>query len=310
SGNFVWPFWGLFKRDFTELDGVLVNPDHLPTWSRWGSFVHVHNSNFRFAAGKVEFDHFIIHSSNDLLVRRGATDWMKDLDAACGLGVLSPDSTWVAAPRVFRDEAFRNIRRHFGVSEILTSQAEGTFYRREMFQEIVDVIDRHYDFSVPAENYERVETYYPTLAAKLANRIGRPYVFSELIGLPEIVPEVVELIRSQTLSKATLKEAYRNYRRTGYIPPSPGEWYKKALGEAKKLARAFLQIYRKGSLEKPAVKSALDIDPSTSYDVGHLYGVKRVERYLNHPLRRFIRSLLEKDRAEAFGTPTAQGAIS
>ena len=74
--------WEGAPYDFSQLDGVFVNPNPLPT--QWGNLHHAHNSNFHFAEKQLNFDHFLLHSSSDLFVRQGATQYIPQFEAYTG----------------------------------------------------------------------------------------------------------------------------------------------------------------------------------------------------------------------------------
>lgn len=198
SQNFQWPRRGFWKKNFKRLDGVQVNPLQLPT--RWGDLVHVHNSNFRYARTLGDFDYFAMHSSNDLFVSCGVEGFLSGKDAGVHQQPTHDAMEWRESKLAREDEDLQKIMISARTPAIFGSQIEGTFYRKELFSMMVDLIDRHYYFSMRKPAYCREEVYYPTLAAALVKAIATPYLYSSICRR-EITPEVIREIRTKTMSE-------------------------------------------------------------------------------------------------------------
>jgi hypothetical protein len=187
--------WGGSPEDFSAIPNVLVNPNSLPTF--WGNLHHAHNANFHFAASQMDFSHFLLHSSSDLFVRQGAGDYIETQDA--GVSFVAQQPEWGAPMFAEGDPVFQRIMSDAGAGELWCSQVEGTFYRREIFAEMVGIIERHFDFRKTLP-YVHEEIYYPTIASGLGVGCGTPYLLREdKTNLPALDSNLVDHIRSGML---------------------------------------------------------------------------------------------------------------
>lgn len=180
--------------DFTQYERVLVNP--ISHRTEWGNLHHAHNSNFKYAATKLDFDYFLLHSSSDLFVRKGVEEYIKNWDM--GVSVLPPQHSWGAPFMAEGDPVFQKIMEDAKAKELWTSQVEGTFYRKEIFQKIVETIERHHTFD-PSKPYIHEELYYPTIASAMDAKRGFPYLLREEKELPKFEPALVDRIRAADL---------------------------------------------------------------------------------------------------------------
>lgn len=150
----------------STFENVFVNPTRLDT--AFADIVHTHVSNFEYVSRVAEFEYFSLGASNDLFVRHMPP--VSDCDANFGNGVLEKNSKWYWYPMAVKDEYLYKILDYLGASfsDIRKSQIEGSFYRKELFQEIAAVINKVYGYEkVLNKNkivYPREEVYYPTIA--------------------------------------------------------------------------------------------------------------------------------------------------
>ena len=160
------------REEFLSLlktfDNVFVNPISLDTG--FADIVQTHASNFRHVAPIAEFKNFSLIASNELFVRNMPVPMSDEYDANCGCGIWEQSQKWSWYEHVKHDAFLFRMLQHLNAtpSDIKTSQIEGTSYRKELFADIVDVLDRFYDFKEVAKIqrviYPREEVYYPTLA--------------------------------------------------------------------------------------------------------------------------------------------------
>ncbi|MBF0408326.1 MAG: hypothetical protein HQM10_13330 [Candidatus Riflebacteria bacterium] len=295
SQNFIHsPEFGKFD-ELEKLEGVSVNPVSLPTWSKWGSFVHVHNSNFEFAEKNLSFDYFCLHASNDLYVKPGALKYISSFDAGFQQDLIDSSSKWVLKDKIFSDPDLKKIMELSGAKDIFGSQVEGMFFKRGIFSKMVEIINKCYDFENVQLNYERAEVYYPTLARKLSPSTGLPCVFSSVAAaLPEIVPEVVEKIRENLLTRESIISIYRNYQPGS--PTSASESKKMIIKKLKTYAKAFIQLLKERKMPDIGFDVSKIPPFDNKYTVNNVYAVKRVDREINNPLRCKIRDLTKMDR--------------
>lgn len=187
--------WGGTPVNFADNESVFVNPNSVPTF--WGNLHHAHHANFHYARSLFDFDYFLLHSSSDLFVKSGAAEYIPTVDA--GVSRVAPQPSWSAPLFAEGDPVFQRIAKDAGADELWCSQVEGTFYRREVFQEMVEIIERHFDFrnTLP---YVHEEIYYPTIANAMKLKIGSPYLLREdKENLPKLDNALIDLIRKGEL---------------------------------------------------------------------------------------------------------------
>jgi len=244
------------KLHSLEMDNVLINPERFPT--KWGSGIHVdvHNSNFKYAVQNLEFDYFAMHSSNDLFIKPGVKNYMCNYEAGSAQWPLSLLIDWVKKDQYWgnklkhklqnsnldlikhlseQDMNLSRIMKHLGITEIKGSQIEGTFYRKEIFKEIVKEIERFYSYTnEDSFPYSKEEFYYSTVASKFVKNFAPVYTFFNWRS-----PITIELIDN---------------------------------------AIACNNQYNMG----------LD-----TYDLTNIFNVKRIERDLNDPVRKYITDFIK-----------------
>ena len=243
SRNFEWGK-GVKSLAPLEIDNVLINPERFPT--RWGSglLVDVHNSNFKFAKENLRFDYFVMHSSNDLFVKKGVYDYISAFDAGCAqwdfsslIQKLKTDSHFSEIEiknehPLQKDMALASMMKHLGLSEVLGSQIEGSFYKADIFEQMVGVIEKYYSCLNYDLVYPKEEFYYSTIVSKFAQSIGDVYTFFNWKSV--ITNEVVDNIRDNN----------------------------------------------------PSCQNDLGV-----FDFANIYNVKRINRDLGDPVRKYIMSL-------------------
>lgn len=171
SNGFNWKDSLLSEKDFlavlSTFEKVFVNPTRLNT--SWGDIVHTHVSNFEYVSTLTEFEYFSLGSSNDLFVRHMPP--ISDCDACSNLNA-SPDKikSWLSwYQKVVDDGYLYKVLDYLGVGFSYTrkNQIEGSSYKKEIFQKVVDVVNKVYNYEDVWNKdriiYPREEIYYPTI---------------------------------------------------------------------------------------------------------------------------------------------------
>ena len=188
-------------KRWSKFDNVIVNPKSVRT--EWGNLFRAHHENFKYAASVKKFDYFCLHSSSDLFVRKGAASIIEGYD--CGVSLVAPQPTFGFDLIAEGDPVFKAICRDCGAKELWTSQVEGTYYRAEVFQELINRIERHYHFDETL-GYVHEEIYYPTIAASLDLNRGTPYLMREdRTHLPKFDKSLVDQIANGELEDHHMK---------------------------------------------------------------------------------------------------------
>ena len=182
----------VFVPSLTAIPGVYVNDARLPT--EWGNIAHVHLSNFRYADRNLDFDTFVLLSSSCMIVRRGAAELMAGYDYGVALQTPAATNEWRVANE--GDPTYEAIKRDSGAKAYVAGQVEGTYYGREPFRRIADLIERHFRYT-PGHIKVHEEVYFPLVASALGGRNGgSPIVLKEnRAKLPPLDPALVDAIR-------------------------------------------------------------------------------------------------------------------
>lgn len=158
------------ERDFffilSQFENVFVNPERLDTG--YADIVQTHISNFEYVSKIADFEYFSLGASNDLFVRNMPP--IQNYDVNYSGNIFENMKNWAWYQHTLNDKYLADILNYFGatISDIRNSQIEGSFYRKEIFQEIVDVLKKFYNYQEVSRTeriiYPREEIYYPTLA--------------------------------------------------------------------------------------------------------------------------------------------------
>lgn len=178
----------LKDESFLNREGVYVNPEKLHVI--WGTLMHVHNSNFKFAESKIDFDYFILHASNDMYVRHGAPEYVEKAKNGIHQAVwrnsirylnieASGKKSWSKERHL--DPEFELLLGALDINTVYGSHSEGAFFEKEVFSQMVKTIDRYYNYDGKERIYPREEYWYSTLIQKFVpnNKIATPLLFSE-----------------------------------------------------------------------------------------------------------------------------------
>lgn len=261
------------------LTNTLINPIQVET--QWGGIIQAHLANIRYIIKLGDAEKIIFHSSNDMLVKRGVYEYVKDKKNIFHNRKCSADSLWWVSRRALQDKMLTN----YFSNNLLASQIEGSMYEVELLKKLIEEIDSK-NLEISSELfYPREEIIFSSFAKK--ERIvsdGLPYVFSEvhqfdrkffsvlmkyklLCNLPFYFGKLIVKI----IEKILLKQYDFNID----IP-------------------IILAIHQKN---EDFLRQYLELSDSKNlvwkcYKVESLFAVKRVERNMYNPVRKFIRKLL------------------
>ena len=171
SSGFNWKDSKLTEKEFLSVvrsfDNVFINPVRLNT--AYSEIIHAHIANFEYVSNIVDFEYFAMSASNELFVRLMPPIGDCDLCANMGYSYVHLKSdSWYK--RVIDDEYIYKIVDYLGSTkeDICKSISEGSFYRKELFKQIVDVINQIYPyeetFNQKRSILAREEFYFSTIA--------------------------------------------------------------------------------------------------------------------------------------------------
>lgn len=255
---------------------VLVNPTQVET--KWGSIIQAHLANIRYIIQQGDAEKVIFHSSNDMLIMDGLSEYLQDKKNIFHLRKCTSDSLWWVARRALKDNEIST----FFNNEIYASQIEGSMYDISLLKSLVHNIDNR-DLILDSEFfYPREEVIFSSFACKEDIKPdGLPYVYSEIHNFDRCFFKYIEVFKFIAKRNCLFGKFFR------------------------RLLSYTLTVLNKDHINISLIKSILDrkypggkeiiLNDSLSlkwivYDSHSLFGVKRVKRDLNDPVRKFISS--------------------
>ncbi|MFC0251056.1 hypothetical protein [Massilia consociata] len=283
---------------------VVLNPVRLAT--RWGGILHAHLANIGWIRRAGGATRICLHASNDMLVRPGLAEWLGRGGNFLQTRPIHPGSRWRFAAPALADQQLAALCRQLGCASLVGSQAEGSSYEAALLFEVARLLERHLG-DAPATAYPREEVWLATVAHALGAPIGgRPYVLSEVHRFDRAFWRVLR-----------------------YADPLIGRrgdplHFPRRLIEYLMIRSGFHRIRRRW-VDRIAADDVAWLaryewmsDGNNMWRVFErhgLFGVKRVPRRPDHPLRRHIDALADTRafrsgiRAEA-GTPAPQPPVA
>jgi hypothetical protein len=263
---------------------ALINPQRLATG--WGNILLAHLANIAWIRGHVPHcARICLHSSNDMLVRPGLDRHLERGASFLHHRPIRGHSRWRFATPALADPALAAVCRRLGGAPLIGSQVEGSSYETEVLYEVADVI-KHAARQAARVAYPREEVWLSTVAHARGARVsGTPYVFSEVHRFDRVFWKV-------------LRVADPLIGRRG-----DPRWLPRRALEFLMIRSGFHRIGRK-VVDAIAADLADELAPYEwlsdgdgkwrVFDRHGLYGVKRVPRRPDSPLRRYIDELSDR----------------
>lgn len=212
------------RKEFLSIlktfDNVFVNPTSLDT--QWAEIIQTHVSNFKYISTVTDFNYFILSASNELFVRRMPDDFTKNYDVGNDDKVFLELTNWAWYEHFKADIYLLRILEYFNatLNDVRKSQIEGSFYRREIFADIVRVIDHFYNFDRISKERRiicpREEIYYSTIAHLLNKNLrnaGKLITFAAW-DRPDMLPtmeDINEVIAGKKNDACSIKRVMRDF---------------------------------------------------------------------------------------------------
>ncbi|WP_248320385.1 hypothetical protein [Caballeronia sp. Sq4a] len=272
-------------------ENYLINPAHERTV--WGSIFRAHLSNIAFIRSLGDASHVCFHASNDMLVAPGAAGHIARHGRGYNVRPITPGSYWWVSPKARADAVLDALCKTLGNCPLVGSQIEGAFYEADTVFEVADIARGAH----PGEaGYPLEEVVFPTIAHAIgATPRVTPYVYSETHVFDRTYwrfLQAFEWLFGNNWRRARELRHCVEYAfiKTPYYRLSPG-----MIGVIVQMSRGIsdsaiddVQLARR--LE--GLQWMNDGDATWQvFDRHSLYGVKRVPRTLDNPLRHLIRQL-------------------
>jgi hypothetical protein len=264
-----------FLGKIRALGQIHVNPVRIDTGLYCLQGPHHENLRFIFGLNPAETDRVAFHASNDMLVRKGLEEHVQCYSAGYHQdGVLNPATDPTGAAKILADGEFAALRARAGAEVVIYSQVEGTFFQIKHLKRAFDLIEESGMDLTKSRPYFAEETILPTLVHAFLKDRGKPvavpYVLSEL----SFIVKYFEIARKLFGHGVPAKAFCRLLRILGPTCIS--------LRLVEGIRKGNIGFYEYFRTSNGVVRS----------DTRGTYGVKRVLREINDPLRQHI-SLLE-----------------
>lgn len=278
-------------------DRVFLNPTRLE--SGWGNIMDAHISNFNFVKKNEDFEYFMFHASNDMYVLSGVESYITGYDAGFHIHKIYRKSRWWPGEYALEDQNLKAIMADIDAKEIVATQIEGSFYKKELFEQIVNVIDGSRNNLVLQDNqtakriYTKEEVYFSTIAYRfLQNKEDTK------VGFPTTYSEVHDFDRMLWRLQQITWGIYRRLPISWLVPKSKYDELEKShaqrLAARNSTALSISKIRNLINNRSDFLKKHSYLNDSvTKYRLyGNLiFSVKRVPRDMNNPIRIYINNL-------------------
>ena len=281
-------------EDIEGLDGVYLNPKHMVT--NWGDIVLPHVSNYFYIESlKMDYDYFVMHSSNDMFVCKGVADYIQQYDAGFNIRYMRQKHTyWWPCAMAWEDPWIKSVMNACGQTKIVASQVEGSFYKKTVIDKVMNTIQKtidNGDEELKRGHYTREEFFFSTVAETLVSydRVGYPYVFSEVHRFDR------ELWHTFMTMDRIYKKIGRFIITRHFYDRIKGKYNHIKFTKGKYKTSPTI-VDRIVSRDERYVTSCRFLNDGAGTvalygKADTLFAVKRVERDINNPLRQYISTL-------------------
>jgi hypothetical protein len=255
-----------------NISNALVNPKQVET--KWGSIIQAHIANIRYIIQRGDAEKVIFHSSNDMLIMDGLSEYLQDKKNIFHLRKCASDSLWWVSKRAVKDFPVLTFFNH----KLYASQIEGSMYDIVLLKKLVSDIDKQ-DLILDSELlYPREEIVFSSFAYREDIKPdGLPYVFSEVHMFDRVFFKYMSLFPILFLANNPISKGVKKILEL-------------LLMQCKKSIT--LDIIDKIITRNNNLDSMCILDDSLDkhlmwliYNKDALFGVKRVERDLLDPIR-------------------------
>ena len=235
---------------------ALVNPTQVET--KWGSIIQAHLANIHYIIQQGDAEKIIFHSSNDMLIMDGLSEYLKDKKNIFHLRKCRSDSLWWVSRKAVKDSALST----FFNGKLYASQIEGSMYDISLLKSLVHSINNK-DLVLNSE------LFYPLVYSEV-HKFDR--FFFHYIKKYYFFPKV-NLFLDKTLKKIL----------EGFL--------KIFLSYKININTINLILTRDNELSEQAYLDDGKYLSWKIYDINSIYAVKRVNRNMNDSVRLFINKL-------------------
>lgn len=265
-------------------ENVILNP--VRTSTAWGSILPAHLANIDYIRRRGDAGKICLHASNDMLVRKGVGAYLARGRNFCHRRIVHPGTMWRFGNAALVDPCLARLRRQLGGIDVIASQIEGSCYEAAVLYAIADLIAALPQLPAPIP-YPREEVWLSTLAHGLHVRVdGKPYVFSELHRFDRVFWQVLRHVNPLIGRDSAGSHLLR--RTIEYLLIKSG---------FHRIDRNCVDSIAGNELRRLLPYQTLSDGNNiwTVFERHGLFGVKRVPRKIDAPLRIYIDNLVAKE---------------
>lgn len=263
-----------------NLDNYIINPDSTST--SWGGIIGAHLLNISFIQSLRDARFIVFHSSNDMLIRVGAESYIRRFKNIQNRRPVRLGGHWWVSRVAAIDPDLRRTLASLGTTLIFGSQIEGSSYDADVLFEINTLINK-YETIQPDLKYPREEILFPSLAAALKiHTEALPYIYSEVHYFDQKLWSIFDkfnfLLNDRTALNSKAKRIVNDVMfHSGFY----------------KIRTDDIENIISGACEHLRCKSVMDdgLGNWDVYELENIFGVKRIMRRLEDPVRQYIRGL-------------------
>lgn len=240
-------------------------------WSGYGdgTQMKMHVVNFQYALEQhIPFTYFCLHASNDMFVKSGLDAYITQFDSGYNLAPDYDTSDWIHLRRARADSRLSKMMQRYGLKKILGTQVEGSFYKKEIMNVVVDRILR--------DGYHEVNNIYAhgssrRLSALLNGKYMRALQRRLAAGLFYAKEEFYfpTLSQDKVHHRALYNYCYINWQDQLNISPAD-------IDNIRSGNYSGLRFYEQYNVPLDEIR---------------FFAVKRVDRKMDDPIRQYIRQL-------------------
>lgn len=168
-----------FEFIVKRIGDVWINPVSLR--SGRSDIIQTYISNFEYIKSLVDFEYFAFCASNESFIKPGTYEYIRKFDWGSKNIVISSPEDWKFGKDLFQDSDLMGYLNS-QTAQFVFSNAEGQFYKKEIFEQISLRITSFFDYKKIEVFYPREEVYFSTIAACLTktsrNPIGQIFTYS------------------------------------------------------------------------------------------------------------------------------------
>ena len=162
-----------------KVKNALINPVQVET--QWGSIIRAHLQNIVFILEQGDAKKVCFHSSNDMLVKDGISDFLKDKDYVYHQREIRKPSYWWVGNVAYDDYRLADWLAIHGGGRLVASQIEGSVYHIDFLKEFSDELLKYHPVLDSNLFYPREEVLFSSFAiAKGLKPQALPYILSEV----------------------------------------------------------------------------------------------------------------------------------